>query len=87
MQEQNPPNSRISDKKKEIPLTSEQFKRWFVMLPIMDAFPIRDQIKEKCGWSTQVWYNKINGVTRLSISEMTIIAQVAGKDKDQMFNP
>jgi hypothetical protein len=64
----------------------KDLKTFYVSLPVKEANSLKAQIKIKCGWSRAVWYNKFHNITKLTLSEIYIISNIADKEPEQLFD-
>lgn len=59
---------------------SKKLKEWYLGLPQKDAQPMQKEIMTRCFISRSVFYNWINGVTKVPEVCKPIINEIAGKD-------
>jgi len=62
---------------------NELFKNWFDKQPEDLQNFLRKLIRENCGWSRDVWFNKYWGRTDLTRPEMIMINEIA---QEKIFN-
>ena len=86
MQTKDTPKASLKFDSVSVNPQNEAFKLWWIKLPIDQAEIFRDEIKQKCQWSRAVWYNKLHGITSLRLLEMQVIADLAEKELETMFN-
>jgi len=58
---------------------NDLLKEWYWNLPANQQTHARKLIMELCGWTYDVFFNKVNGRTAISRSEMRLINQVANE--------
>jgi len=60
--------------------TAEAFRTWFVRLDVDKGKELQAAIKDQCGWSSDVWYDRMRGRSNFTVAEKAIICHIAAAD-------